>query len=84
MANVTSGRDAHDVDSQVPVEALVLDGTVLIRVLKNTLYALHDDRRRVQGTEAHAEVVQRIRYLDAVLGWVKEQPAELVVIGRRS
>lgn len=72
------------VTSEVPVEALVLDGTVLIGVLRTTLYTLHDDRRRAEGTAEHADVVRRIRYLDAVLGWVKEQPAELVVIGRRA
>ena len=83
MANLRVGSDAQNVDSTVPVEALLLDGTLLVRVLKLTLYGLHEERRRVQGTPAHAEVVQRIRYLDEVLGWVKEQPQELVVMGRR-
>ena len=77
------GSDAQNVDSTLPVEALLLDGTLLVRVLKLTLYGLHEERRRVQGTPEHAEVVQRIRYLDEVLSWVKEQPQELVVIGRR-
>ena len=83
MFNLRVGSDAQNVDSTVPVEALLLDGTLLVRVLKLTLYGLHEERRRVQGTSAHAEVVQRIRYLDEVLGWVKEQPQDLVVMGRR-
>ena len=55
-------------DSESPIEALLLDRDRLIRVLRNALYELHDERRRQEGTAGHAEVVQRIRYFDAILG----------------
>ncbi|HEV2671242.1 MAG TPA: hypothetical protein VGU74_09130, partial [Gemmatimonadales bacterium] len=54
-------------------EALVLDRDRLIQLLKNALYELHDLRRQLDGRPAHRDIVERIRYLDGVLGWIKEQ-----------
>lgn len=66
-----------------PTEGLLLDRDRLVRMLRNELYDLHNERRRQEGTSGHAEIVQRIRYFDAILGWIQGQPAELVLIGRR-
>jgi hypothetical protein len=71
------------IDQRRPIEALVIDRERLLRVLRNALFELHTERQRLEGTPDHPDVVRRIRYLDAILGWVKEQPGELVLIGRR-
>lgn len=73
----------HGIEAQNPIEALMIDRERLIRVLRNALFELHNERHRAEGTPSHADVVQRIRYFDAILGWVKEQPPELVLMGRR-
>jgi hypothetical protein len=69
---------------QAPAEALLLDRERLIRIIRDALFDLHEHRRRVAGTPAHPEVVQLLRYLDAVLGWAQEQPGrDVVLISRR-
>ncbi len=63
-----------------PVEALLVDRVGLIELLQRSLMELHEHRRRVAGTPAEPETVQRIKYWDAILGWAKEQHGPDVVL----
>ena len=67
-----------------PVEAMVVDRLGLIELLRRSLTELHDHRRRIAGTPAEPETVQRIRYLDDILGWLKEQQGpDIMLMSRR-
>lgn len=68
---------------QRPAEALVVDRVGFIEVLRGSLMELHEHRRRVAGTPAELETVHRIKYWDAVLGWVKNQYGPDVILKDR-
>jgi len=67
-----------------PVEGLLVDRVGLIEVLKRSLMELHEHRRRVAGTPAEPYTVQRIKYWDDVLGWVKDQREPNVILLERT
>ena len=68
-----------------PLESLLLDRAGLIRLLKRSLFELHQNRDSVKGTSAEPETVQWINYWAEVLAWVKDQPgAEVILVGRRA
>lgn len=66
-----------------PVEALILDRVGLIRILQGSLMELHEHRRLTTGTPAEPDTVQLIKYWDAVLGWVQAQHGSDVVFMNR-
>lgn len=63
-------------------EALVLQRQSLVRLLKAVLSHLHDHRRDVPAAQA-AEHFEVIRYWEAVLGWVKQQNGDDVILMNR-
>ena len=63
-------------------EALVLQRQPLVRLLKTVLCHLHDHRRDVPAGQA-AEHFEGISYWEAVLGWVKEQKGDDVILMNR-
>ncbi len=70
--------------SKRPAEALIVDRVGLIELLQRSLMELHEHRPRVAGTSAEPETVHRIKYWDAILGWVKEQQGSEVVLLERT
>jgi hypothetical protein len=68
-----------------PVEALVVEGRGLVQILRRTCAELHEQRQRVAGTPAEADVVRQIKYWEDVLLWVKDQGgSELIVMSRKT
>jgi len=68
-----------------PLESLLLDRAGLIRILKRSLFELHQNRDSVKGTSAEPGAVQWINYWAEVLAWVKDQPGgQVILVGRRA
>jgi hypothetical protein len=67
-----------------PVEALLVSGPGLARILRRELSELHERRRLTAGTPAEADLLREIQYWANVLDWAKDQPAgEFVLTARR-
>jgi hypothetical protein len=67
-----------------PVEALLVHRMWLIEVLRRTLAELHERRRVLAGRPGESDTVQRIKYWEDVLAWVKQQGGRDVVVVDRA
>lgn len=74
----------EDRESQRAIEALLVHRAELIHIVRGSLTELHDHRRVIAGTPAEAEDLNRIKYWEKVLAWVKDQQGpHLILMSRK-
>lgn len=65
------------------LETLLVDRAALVKILKMSLFHLHESARVMAGTSSEIETREQILYWEAVLGWVKQRDPKEVVLTRR-
>ena len=75
LAGVTAAR---------PIEALVVEPRGLVLILDRYCQELHEQRRRVTGTPAEADMVRQVNYWAEVLSWIKCQYSAELIVTRRT
>jgi hypothetical protein len=80
MTNRITSNGASDpsVGVSTSVNALRLQRTEFVSLLRMALFHLNEDRLRAAGTPDAPEMLRRVRYWDIVLGWLKEQSGTYV------
>jgi hypothetical protein len=66
-----------------PIETLLVHWLGLIDLLQRHLSELNEHRRLVAGTPAELETLERIKYWEEVLVWMKQQAGSDVLIMER-
>jgi len=70
-----------DVEAK-PLDMLTLDRRALIDLVKSGLNEFHQQRRLLAGTAGHLDAVNKCRFWDQILGWLKDSDAEKVTLVR--
>ena len=73
----------HDSGPGPGLETLLVDRAALVKILKMTLFDLHESARITAGSSCADETWERIYYWEAVFGWVKAREVKNVVFTRQ-